>query len=337
MDPIYQNRIHCQYTETSNRFHLNRRMKGNGAESTKSKPDGMRDAILENDISAVRHMLDEGRDPDGMIGAFTPLILAVTEGRTGIVDMLLERGAKPSGRAAASRMSPLHAAAISTEKPECVEIAKSLLLHESNPNAIDCRGFRPLDFLIGNGQRVRRMRRLLASRGGRKGDGKAIERAHLMEGKTDPGSVRYKSLGEFCQETAKMFAEAMNGILVSEIIDEKDDRLEDLDGRPIVFPDMTGGRTAICGLRRLDPSDKVVIVEYFDMIARTLIQYGTRDPMGNELDPGRGLTVSEADMARVKSALSSIAREFVYKKGENYNMFGRRAAMDHIVGFEIKR
>ena len=296
-------------------------------------PDGMKRAIVENRVSEVRHMLDSGRDPDGMIGTFTPLILAVTEGRAGIVDMLLERGANPSGRADVTRMSPLHAVAISSEKPECVEIAKSLLLHESNPNAVDGRGFRPLDFLTGDSLRVARMRRLLESRGGRRGDRKAIEKAHLMEADPGPEGVRFESVGEFSRGMAGTFAELMDGILMDEIVDPKDERLDALGGKPIVHAKAGG----VWGRVLDDPDSRVAVVASFDMIAETLVEYGARDPLADGGGPGRGLAVSKAQMASIREVLSSLAREFVYKEGESYAMFGNKGAVDEIVGFKVER
>ena len=124
-----------------------------------SKFNGVKKAIEKNDIHGIRQMLDEGLDPNAVNrSGNTPLIIAAACGRLGIVDLLIEHGADVNARAENTKMTPLHAVAVSSDNPQSVNIAKTLMLHEAQVDVADKEGFTPSDLASGrNGTALKKL------------------------------------------------------------------------------------------------------------------------------------------------------------------------------------
>jgi ankyrin repeat protein len=109
-----------------------------------SSEEALRNAIVQDDLSALKHLLDLGVDPGMRIGSTyendTALHIAAYMGRMAICQVLLERGASVDG-VPNSRSTPLHQvlAGSTLSISEKMKIVELLLQHGANSNASNAR------------------------------------------------------------------------------------------------------------------------------------------------------------------------------------------------------
>src|SRR5205823_1867376 len=98
-------------------------------------------AIVQNDLSAARLIIDRAAGLDKKILGATPLHLAAEYGRTDIAKMLLDKGVSVDSIDSIGRTPLLWAA-----ENQHVDVARLLLSHGANPNQADPSRFRgPMD------------------------------------------------------------------------------------------------------------------------------------------------------------------------------------------------
>ncbi|MBC8141841.1 MAG: ankyrin repeat domain-containing protein [Armatimonadetes bacterium] len=109
--------------------------------------DTLPDAAARGAVSEVRRLLDEGVPVDTRKAntGWTALISAVRSGKTDVVKLLLERGAKPD-LASATGYTPLMAATQTRNAP----LIRLLLLRGANANKSTPQGLTPLMVAAGN-------------------------------------------------------------------------------------------------------------------------------------------------------------------------------------------
>jgi hypothetical protein len=115
-----------------------------------SKPDGapaskLGAAALAGDVDAVERGLTDGAKVDELVGGLgAPLLsLAALQGRTEVVNLLIDRGADVNV-VARDGGSPLHAAAFLGHE----KAVETLVEHGANVNAANARGETPLDVAL---------------------------------------------------------------------------------------------------------------------------------------------------------------------------------------------
>jgi len=108
------------------------------------------DAVITNDLAALRQLLAEGVDPNmrGEVAGDTGLHLAVFKRSVPMATLLLEAGADPNIRRNDGQ-TPLHIAALVGE-PELVEL---LIEHSADPNLENQEGMTPLSVATTYGHR----------------------------------------------------------------------------------------------------------------------------------------------------------------------------------------
>lgn len=138
-------------------------------------------AILKADLPLVKTLIAHGADINKQAGANkTALHLAcqapeITDGklRGAIVDCLLRHGADPDQSQPGTKMTPLHAAILSSNGKEAVE---ALLKYPGNRNQPDDEGFQPI-FYTGHKSDTDLLRRLLEA-------GADVNARHMVDART---------------------------------------------------------------------------------------------------------------------------------------------------------
>ena len=103
---------------------------------------GIKNLIESEEYKNNKKKLKEIINSQSVFG-FTPLHIAVSEGRLDIAKLLLQNGADPNAQNRFSGNTPLHLTVSSKGYPE---IAKLLLANKANPNAKNNKGDTPLHF-----------------------------------------------------------------------------------------------------------------------------------------------------------------------------------------------
>lgn len=128
-------------------------------EYTYERIDAFTRAMSENDMRRLRNMLDDGFDPNHLIGGSrtSGLSAAASFGYIDSLKVLIEYGANVNSQALITKRTPLHEAVYyGNEQDEVVHI---LLNAGADPNLKDSDGKTPLDYAIQ--QRYTRSIRLL--------------------------------------------------------------------------------------------------------------------------------------------------------------------------------
>lgn len=105
-------------------------------------------AAYQGDVAVATKLLQKGtdivtRDPSG----WTPLLIAVMQHQTPMVQLLLTYGSEPDVQCNLGLRTPLHQAA----EAGYADIVESLLTHRANPNLFNGNKRRPLVFAAAEG------------------------------------------------------------------------------------------------------------------------------------------------------------------------------------------
>jgi ankyrin repeat protein len=120
--------------------------KGYVAPPTSTAPPAIVKAAQKGNVDAVRSLLESDVDPDAAHQGLTALHIAVGQGQTEMVELLLEKGANVDARQQA-QATPLHIAASTGNEA----IVRLLLAREPEVNAQDHKGRTPLMAAASNG------------------------------------------------------------------------------------------------------------------------------------------------------------------------------------------